>query len=261
MEHWNAIVLAGDRAESNPVAKIAQVACKAEAKLAGKTQLERVFSALAQSKSIKEIYSLGPDENIVQNKLEIDNLIKKYNVHRLPVASGPSISALNGLQHSAYYPALVLTCDLPLLDSKLIDRYCQQMINVDADFVIGAVEEKLIKELLPTLKKTVYQFSGRSLCFANLFSVLTKSGLRAIEFWRDVEASRKKPLEVIRRVGWISVLRYKLGLLNASHAARQLSNKTGARIAIENIVLPELAIDVDSVHDYQLLEAYLLGHA
>ena len=260
MEYWNAVVLAGDRAENNPVAKIAQVACKAEARLAGKTQLERVFSALAQSKAVKEIYSVGPDEQFIQNTLELNDLFEKYAVHRLPVASGPSISALSGLQQSAHYPTLVLTCDLPLLHPTLIDHYCQQIINVDADFVIGAVEEKLIKELLPTLRKTVYQFGGESLCFANLFSVLTKSGLRAIEFWQDIEGSRKKPLEVIRRVGWASVLRYKLGLLDISQAARQLSNKTGARIAIENIIQPELAIDVDSAHDYELLQTYLYAH-
>ena len=261
MKPWNAVVLAGDRAEDNPVAKIAGVVCKAEAELAGKMQLERVFSALAQSTAINKIYSVGPDENFTQNKLQLNNLFEKYCVHRLPVAAGPSVSALRGLQQSAHYPTLILTCDLPLLQPSLIDRYCQQMTEVNADFVIGAVEEKLIKELLPSLKKTVYRFGGQSLCFANLFSVLTESGLRAIEFWQDIEGSRKKPLEVIRRVGWTSVMRYKLGMLDISQAAQQLSRITGAQVAIENIIQPELAIDVDSADDYELLQSYLRAQA
>lgn len=257
MKHWNAVVLAGDRGTNDPVAKIAQVSCKAETCVGGKILLEHVVSALADSQSINKIYSVGPDESSVSNGLLINALFEQYKVTRLPVESGPSLSALQGVQTSAHYPTLILTCDLPLLNADLVDYYCQHMSNVSADFAIGAVNYHSIIDQLHALKKTKYQFGQRSVCFANLFAVLSQSGMRAIEFWHGVEGSRKKPIEVIRKIGGLSVLQYKMGILSLEQAAKQLSRKTGTRVVIEDVLHPGLAIDVDTADDYKILQAYL----
>ena len=257
MKKWNAVILAGDRSKQDSVAQHAKVNCKAEVVLAGKTLLEHVIAALADSSSISKIFTVGPDPAIVKNIERLNEVFERYNITPLPIAEGPSRSALRGVKASSRYPTLVLTCDLPLLNANLIERYCGLIAEANADFIIGAVEYKQITRLFPSLKKTNYMFGSQSLCFANLFAVHSEKGLRAIQFWQDIEGSRKKPLEVIKRVGWTSVLRYKAGLLNIDHAAQQLSRKTGARIAILNIDFPELAIDVDSVDDFEQLQNYM----
>ena len=254
---WNAVILAGDRAQDDPVAEAAGVSCKAEVRVGSSMLLSRVVSALAQSQSINNIFCMGPDESVVTDRSSINALFAEHDVTRLPVQHGPSLSALRGVQESAHYPTLIVTCDLPLLSARLVDEYCQRINKIDADFAIGAIESKLITDLLPELKKTKYQFGKQFVCFANLFSVLTESGMRAIEFWRSIEDSRKKPLEVIRQVGGISALQYKLGVLSLQQAARQLSNKSAANVAIVNLPCPELAVDVDSVADFELLQVKL----
>ena len=254
MKHWNAVILAGDRSNVDPVAKAAHVSCKAEARIASRMLLDYVVSALAQSQSVRRIFSVGPENDVVVDKASVNALFEKYDVTQLPVESGPSLSALRGVEASAQYPTLIVTCDLPLLNAGLVDKYCQHLNSINDDFVIGAVNSQNITKLFPELKKTKYQFGQSSICFANLFAVLNKSGINAIDFWQTIEGSRKKPLEVIRQVGGFSILQYKLGVLSLEQAAKQLSRKTAAQIAIVDIPYPELAIDVDSVNDYEILQ-------
>jgi GTP:adenosylcobinamide-phosphate guanylyltransferase len=257
MTSWNAVVLAGDRGVRDPVANAANVYGKAAAKLQNITLIERVVAVLNQSDSIDQIFAVGPSQQCLDKNSEVSTLLQRYGVEIIEPAKGPSASAMRGVLASASYPTLVVTCDLPLLEASMIDDYCRQVINVDADFVVGAIDYALIGERLSALKKTKYQFNGKAVCFSNLFAVLNPQGVKAIEYWQDVEESRKKPMELIRKIDWLSVLRYKLGHLSLSQVAEKLSQKVGAKLVIENFSMPELAIDVDSAHDYEVLSNYL----
>ncbi|MDW3094321.1 MAG: nucleotidyltransferase family protein [Gammaproteobacteria bacterium] len=257
MKIWNAVVLAGDRGPGDPVANVANVYGKAAATLQSKTLIERVIVALYQSSCINNIFTVGPDQKCLDKNPCIVEMLKKYNVKVIEPAKGPSASAMRGVISSAKYPTLVVTCDLPLLNSSMIDNYCQRVINVDADFVVGAIDYQLIRERISALKKTKYQFNDQAVCFANLFAVLNPQGINAIEYWQQVEESRKNPIELIRKIDWLSILSYKLGRLSLPQAANKLSRKVGAKLVIENFSVPELAIDVDSAHDYEVLSSYL----
>jgi len=257
MTSWNAVVLAGDRGVSDPVANAANVDGKAAAKLHNITLIERVITALNQSESINKIFTVGPSQRCLDGNPDVRTVLDKYNVAIIEPASGPSASAMRGVLASASYPTLVVTCDLPLLNSSMIDDYCRQVVNVDADFVVGAIDYALIGEKVSALKKTKYQFKGQAVCFANLFAVLNPQGIKAIEYWQDVEESRKKPLELIRKIDWLSILSYKLGGLSLAQVANKLSQKVGASLVIEDFSVPELAIDVDSAHDYEVISKYL----
>ncbi len=257
MSSWNAVVLAGDRGVSDPVANAANVYGKAAAKFQNITLIERVITVLNQADSINKIFAVGPSQQCLDKHSNVSALLDKYSVEILAPAKGPSASAMRGVLVSASYPTLVVTCDLPLLESSMIDDYCQQVMNVDADFVVGAIDYSLIGMKIPELKKTKYLFNGQAVCFANVFAVLNTDGVKAIEYWQDVEESRKRPIELIRKVDWLSILSYKLGRLSLSQVADKLSNKVGARLVIENFSVPELAIDVDSAHDYKVLSEYL----
>ena len=253
MTMWNAVVLAGDRGKSDPVAIAANVSGKAAAKLQNRMLIERVLAALNQSESINKIFVVGPSQYCLDQNPEVCALLEEYSVEIIKPAKGPSASAMRGVLASANYPTLVVTCDLPLLKASMIDDYCQQVVNVDADFVVGAIDYELVGKTVSALKKTQYKFNGQTVCFANLFAVISPQGVKAIEYWQDVEESRKRPLELIRKINWLSILSYKLGRLSLSQVADKLSQKVGAKLVIEDFSVPELAIDVDSAHDYEVL--------
>lgn len=254
-QNFNVVVLAGDRGLEDPVVKHAQVTNKAEISLGGVMQLERVLMALFLAGSINEIFVVGPNKQ--QSSIEIENVLAKYNATSIPVAAGPSASAMRGLEASKVYPTLVVTCDLPLITAEHIDAYCLQISNIKADFIIGAVDYELISERFPELRKTIYGFSNESICFANIFAVMSEKGIRAVDFWREMEDLRKSPLQIISKLGWGNILSYKLGRLQLARVATVLSKRVEARVSIENIPCVALAVDVDSVHDFEVMSAHL----
>ncbi len=257
MKKWNAVILAGDRGPSDPVANVAKVSGKALVKLNRVTLIERIVNVLNEVECIDQIFSIGPDKDCLVGCEEVTSMFKRYQVKYLEPEKGPSSSALMGVKASAYFPTIIVTSDLPLLDAKNIEDYCNRIAEKDADFVVSAVAYSSINTLLPELKKTRYRFSDHEVCFANVFAVLKPPGMKALEYWQAVEQSRKNPLEVIRKIDWWSVLLYKLGRLNLEQASKKLSHKLGAKLLIEKSVVPELAIDIDSLHDFHILTNYI----
>ena len=254
---WNAVLLAGDRGAHDPVALSAKVSGKAAVRLQGKMLIERVASALCEARAVNRIYSVGPSERCLKRHNEIYALLKHLKIVHLKPAQGPSASALQGLRAAGAYPALLVTCDLPLLTSGLVDEFCRSMEDTDADFVVAVIDYNAVKNRLPDLSKTRYNVAGKAVCFANMFAVLNQNGLKAIDYWRALEHDRKKPLKLIGKINWPSVIKYKLGKLSLPQAASGLSQKLRAKVAIRELSFPELAIDVDSDHDYQVLREYL----
>ena len=250
------VVLAGDRGVTDPVARAANVYGKSVVKFQNQTLLERAVSTLVNAKCINQIVIVGPSDECLQSYPQLISFLKVNNITRLSPESGPSASAYKGVIKFNYYPTLLVTCDLPLLNSQQIDKYCQRMQGLEADFVVTAVNYESIGHCMPQLKKTKYQFGSKQVCFANVFAVLREPGLRAIEYWQDIESSRKKPIEIIRKIDWLSILRYKLGMLTLEQAAKRLSEKVSAKVLIENSDVPNLALDVDSEHDYEVFTDY-----
>ena len=73
---------------------------------------------------------------------------------------------------------------------------------------------------------------------------------------RDIENSRKKPFDIIKKIDWKSLLAYKLGFLALDQVAGTLSKKTGANIMISPSDVANYALDVDSADDYLIFQDY-----
>jgi len=257
MKKFNAVVLAGDRGLVDPVAQAAATFGKAAVEFQNVSLLERILSTLRQAQSVAQINVVGPSQSCLEQCPHLYDVIDKYGAHYIVPASGPSASAALGIRTAQHLPILISTCDLPLLNAQAVDLFCQHVASIKADFIAGAVEYEHIGQLIPELKKTQYTFVGQKLCFANLFAVIEEPGLRAIEYWQSIEKSRKKPLEMVKKIDWMSLVRYKMGLLSLDEVERVMSQKIGARLRVQLFNRPELAIDVDSAHDYKVMSDYL----
>ena len=256
MKQWNAVVLAGDRGPSDPVAKAATVKGKAFAVLNSQSLIERIVETLHESMSINTIYVVGPEKKYLKEYESVTSLFNHFNITHIEPAGGPCASALKAIKQHEFYPTLLVTCDLALLNAEIIDEYCKYVIDTKADFVATAIDYQRIHSIMPQLKKTQYRFDGKRVCFANVFSVLTPAGLKAIEYWQDIESSRKNPIQLIRKIDWLSIVNYKIGRLSLDQVAKKLTAKIGANLRMETMPMPELAIDVDSAHDYQVMKDY-----
>ena len=64
-------------------------------------------------------------------------------------------------------------------------------------------------------------------------------------------------MQIIAKLGWKNIISYKLRRMSLHDVAMILSARVNANIEIKNISSPQLAIDVDSKEDYELMRDFL----
>lgn len=250
-----AIVLAGQRDGEDELARHAGATCKAFVEIGGKPMLSRVLDTLSSASCIDKICLSGPDEAKLQQHNEITQRIQSGAVTWSAPGESPSTSAYDAL--CALPPddrVLLTTADHPLLSASIVDEFCNRSAGLDMDIVVGLAPYSLVHDAWPQMRKTVLRFKGGGLCGCNLFAFLTAESREAANFWRRTESERKKPLRVVRVIGWLALVKYLLGRLTLEDALGTLSRQLGLRVGA--IILPyaNAAVDVDSVSDYQIVQ-------
>jgi CTP:molybdopterin cytidylyltransferase MocA len=255
-----ALVLAGDRSPSDPLAQASVAGCKALLEIEGTPMVRRVLTSLQQASLVDHIRLTGPHEAQLASDSELSEWIAASDIQWSPPGASPSSSAAEVMRKiDVDLPVLLTTCDHPMLTATMVDAFARQGLHKEADVVICLAPYALVREAYPTMKKTVLRFSDGEFCSCNLFIFNTLEGRGVADFWRRIEQQRKKPLRIIRLLGWRAVLRYRLGLLSLEEALHRLGKRLGLRI--EQVVVPyaDAAIDVDSLDDLHQVRARLEG--
>lgn len=257
-----AVVLAGDRTKKDPLISHSNVTCKALIEVEGIPMVRRVLNSLLQSRAISKIELVGPEAEEVAMDKTISELAAGDEVSwRAPEAS-PSASAFHTMQSlEPDTPVLLTTADHPLLTQEIVDAFSRQSLAHDVDVTVGLVPYALITEAYPGTKKTVFRFSDGDFCGCNLYAFLTPEGRQAASFWQKIEQQRKKPLVLVGMLGWLTVLRYRMGMLSLDEALAKLGKRLGLRVRAVILPYANAAIDVDSIADLVLVNAVLGGSA
>ena len=254
---FDSIILAGDRSKGDPLHQHSGTRSKAMAPINGIPMIHRVINALRDAGSVESINLSGPDEASTLTDRTLSQWMQENVVcwHRPEVS--PSTSAYRMLSTMpATRPTLLTTADHPLLTSEIVDHFCRACVETSHDVVVGLAPHDIVQAAHPDMKKTVLRFREGGYCSCNLFAFMTPGGREVADFWRRIEHERKKPLLLIRLLGWTTLLRYRLGLLTLDSALDQLSRHLS--LSVGAIILPyaNAAVDVDSVADYQLIQDY-----
>lgn len=252
---FTAIVLAGERPGVSPVAEAAGVCCKALAEVAGRPMVLRVLDALGQSKSIGRKILCGLPREAVADVAELNEALTKGLVDWREGRDSPSSSASSVLQTlDSEVQVLLTTADHALLESRMVDYFCQQALGTGADVVVALATYPQVEAAFPGVRRTVTRLRDNGYCGCNLFAFLTPRSRAMADTWRQVEKQRKRPWRVIGILGWSSVLRYLFGLLSLEQALDRLSQRLGLRIAAVIMPFPKAAVDVDTPEDWELVK-------
>ena len=255
---FSVIILAADRELTDPVAQFAAVSCKALAPVSGREMVLRVLDALAEAEEIGPLFLVGPSIASVEQNAELSGLVNSGQVSWIEPQDTPSTSAFAVLQSLPEdVPVLVTTADHALLTAGMVDYFCREARTSGCDVLAGVARHELIAEAVPGTRRTVTKLKDGGYCGCNLFAFLTPQSRKAADFWRNVEKERKKPLRIIKVMGWMTVLRYLLGQLTMEQALGGLSRRMGLRVGAVRMPFAEAAIDVDKVEDLQLVESIL----
>lgn len=261
MTKFASVILAGERADRDDLRDHTGVACKALLDIAGTPMIRRVIGALGAAQSVSSIRLSGPAEGCVAADPTLAGMIDEGHLDWRAPGPTPSTSAFGMLNAvPSDQPVLITTADHPLLTPEIVDHFCRDAAQSGCDVVIGLAPYDLVRQTFPELKKTVLRFRDGQYCGCNLFGFLTGDGRRMADFWRRVERDRKKPLVVIRLLGFWALLRYRLGWLTLQGALSLLSRKVGLRIGVVILPYAHASVDVDSVEDYLHLQRYTKTH-
>lgn len=250
---FTAIVLAGERTRSDPVAQAAGVPCKALAPVGGVPMVIRVLDALAASDWIDARILCGPARAVVEEDRALRALIHSGTVTWLESRATPATSAHAAMQTvAAETPVLLTTADHALLDTEIVDYFCDKAVHSGCDVVAAVADAGAVQAAYPGVRRTVIALRDGGYSGCNLFAFLTPRARQAARFWRRVEAQRKNPLRLIGHIGWSTALRYALGALTLDDALARLSRRMDVRVGSVILPYPRAAIDVDRVSDWRL---------
>jgi CTP:molybdopterin cytidylyltransferase MocA len=239
-----AVVLAGSRPGApDPVAAAEGVAHKVLATVAGQTLLERVVRALGDAGI--EAIAVSANHPAVEAEAE------RLGVALLPTANGPSESV--GLAFARFgAPLLVTTGDHPLLEAAWVADLVAGTPG-GADVSLMLAERSRVEAAAPETRRTWLKFADGQWSGCNLFLLASPAAGRAIAAWKQVEADRKRPWRIARRLGLGTLWSYWRGKLTLSQAIARLGRTLGIDAAVVAARDGRAAIDVDKPEDLALV--------
>lgn len=250
-----ALVLAGSRGPGEPLAVYAGVSHKALIEIGGHSMLERVINALVAVPEIGRIVV------VIETPALLDALpgVQKHRarIETMTAAAGPSLSVAAALEHYGT-PLLVTTADHALLEAEWV-RHFLTHCPPENDLCVALARRETVLAALPNTQRTWLRFADGHFSGCNLFYLAQPSAANAIQFWRTLEADRKHPLRMLRRIGLFSVLRYLLGRLTLRDALRRIGKRCGARPGLVEMPFGLAAVDVDKPSDLDLVRRLVGG--
>jgi GTP:adenosylcobinamide-phosphate guanylyltransferase len=253
MAGLNALVLAGSRPGGDPLASYAGVSHKALIEVGGRTMIERVVAALAAVPQVGTIMIAidRPEALSALPGLRAPQCPKP--VTTMPAAASPSASVAAALAREGT-PLLATTADHALLEPQWLNAFLAAC-PPDADAVAALARKAAVLACAPGTQRTYLRFADGEFSGCNLFFFQRPGAERVVRLWQELEAYRKAPLSMMRRLGMGTALRYALGQLRLGDALARLEALCGARVEIVELADGCAAIDVDKPADLELVRA------
>lgn len=259
---FTVVILAADRGPSDPVAQASEVSCKALVPASGRAMVLRVLDALSEASEVATRIICGPKKVHMSENKELNELVSTGQVQWSAPQSTPSSSAFKVLQSLPEdVPVLLTTADHALLTPEMVDHFCGEARESSCDVLAGVARYDLISTAFPNSSRTVTKLKDGGFCGCNMFAFMTPKSRLAADFWRQVENERKKPLRVVKVMGWSAILRYIFGQLTLNYALSQLSQRMHLKVGVVDMPFAEAAVDVDKVDDWLLVESLLAERA
>jgi len=238
-----ALILAGSRAGVvDPVATYAGVPHKAMILLQGTTLLARVAAALRGAGAGRIAVSADHPAVLIE--------AMRLGLEVIPPAAGPSDSVARGFDVLGA-PLLVTTADHALLEPAWVARFIADAPAADVAALLARRPE--VEAAAPGTRRTWLRFADGSWSGCNLFWLATPQAAAAIGLWREVEADRKRPWRIVRRLGPGLLFRYLTGRLTLATAIRHLGRRAGIEAAVVATPFGLAAVDVDKPADLDLV--------
>jgi GTP:adenosylcobinamide-phosphate guanylyltransferase len=244
---FQALILAGSRGGVDPVAEYAGLPEKPLIEIAGQTMLARVVHALREAGATRIVTACSHPGVVAE--------AEALGTEVIPAEAGPSQSTLAAFERLGA-PLLVTTADHALLEAEWVRQFLAD-VPADSDVAVLLAHRETIEAAAPGTRRTYLRFADGAWSGCNLFLLATPAARNAIALWRTVEANRKRPWRIVRRIGPGLLLSYLLGRLTLARAIGRLGRAGGVRASIVASRYGLAAVDVDKPADLDLVRTIL----
>lgn len=251
MSGTTAVVLAGSRPGSDPLAGAFGTDMKALVPVAGKPMVRWPVEALLGSPRFAEVRVLAQDPERIGAALPAN---PKLTIERSDSTIAATLERLC-FDPTVQWPLFVTTADHVLLDEGMIDEFCD--LGEVADIAIGVVERETLMKRLPSSRRTWIRFRAGSYSGANMFLLSGKRVLPALETWRGIEQDRKKAWALLWALGPMTFVGAALRLRTVHQTLERIGRRLGANIEAVDLSDPLACVDVDKLADHGLVEQLL----
>jgi CTP:molybdopterin cytidylyltransferase MocA len=250
---WTAIVLAGQRPGTDPLADYFGEAWKALVPIAGVPMVTRVVKTLSQVPEIGRILVLAQEPGVLAAAVNAGGTADI-------VTSGSGIST-SILAHAggdaAQWPVLVTTADHPLLTEEMVQNFLAGAAHEAPDIAVGMVERQVMLKAYPDNQRTWLRFADGDWSGANLFALRSARAQSALRLWAEAEQDRKKAWKLFLHFGPLLALRAMTRTIGLAKALKKAGQRLGLEAQLVPLTIAEAAIDVDKPSDHALAEGIL----
>ncbi len=254
-----ALVLAGTRAGGDPLAAQAGVSHKALIEVGGRTMIERVVQALDAVPAVARIVVAIERPELLAPLPGLRPPACRKPVTTTAAAAGPSATVAAALAAEGT-PLLVTTADHALLRPDWLCDFLDAA-PADADAAVALARRGDVMAAAPGTRRTWLRFTEGEYSGCNLFLFRRPAAAGVVALWQRLESDRRRPLAMIRRLGFGYALRYRFGRLRLDDAMARLGRLSAARVAVVEMTDGRAAIDVDKAEDLELVRRLAAGDA
>lgn len=251
MSGTTAVILAGSRPGGDPLAAAFGTDLKALVAVAGKPMVRWPVEAVLASGRFSDVRVLAQEPERVSAVLPAHPNLK---VEKSAATIAATLEPLC-FDPTVVWPLFVTTADHVLLDSEMIDEFCD--LGEMADIAVGVVERDTLLKRLPANQRTWVPFKAGAYSGANMFLLGGKQVLPALELWRSVEQDRKKAWAILWAFGPLNFLAAVLRLRTIHETLESIGRKLGAKVEAVDLSDPLACVDVDKLSDHGLVEQLL----
>ncbi len=251
----DAIITAGGTFKpEDPLFQLTGVEKKALVPLGGRPMVNYVLGALRASGLVDHIVVVGLTSGEVN--LEDDQL------HFVDSVGGLVDNIFAGLYKLQEINPLVnkfllVSSDIPLITPESIQGFVESCGNQEADIYYAVVEEKTMEARFPNSKRTFVPFKNGRYSGGDILLVDVAAAAGNIDLARSLTGSRKNYLEQARLIGFSFIIKFLLRLMTVQEAGKQAAAKAKLNGEAVDIPFAELGMDVDKLHQYEMIKSYL----
>ncbi len=194
-------MLAGTRAGGDPLAEYAGVSHKALIEVGGRTMVERVVEALAAAPEIERIVVAIERPELLAGLAGLQPPRCAKPLQTMPTEPGGPSATVAAALRALGVPLLVTTADNALLETAWLSEFLAA-IPAEADLAAALARRDAVEAAAPDTRRTWLRFADGDYSGCNLFLLARPAAASAIAFWQTLEGERKRPLRMVRRLGW-----------------------------------------------------------